>query len=42
MQSEIHVHVDLPQPEYNLVSKEKIPQCFYPAEHKQLVRLLFL
>lgn len=41
MQSEIHVHVDLPQPEYNLVSK-KIPQYYYPAEYKELVKLLFL
>lgn len=33
--------VDLPQTDYNVVSKEKIPQCYYPAEYKELVRLLF-
>jgi len=37
MQSDIRVHVDLPQTEYNLVSKKKIPQCYYPTEYKELV-----
>lgn len=41
VQSDIHVHENLSEAECNLVSKEKIPQCYYPAEHKELARMLF-